>query len=266
MSKLLLGAVAGIGAIGGGAYYVSQVAVPDIDTPPYLAAASVGSVYATLSHAALPAELARLDSNTNPELAGLADVRIVTEPEQDRALRWTLVIDDTRYVTVSATLKAVGAKTAVDVSAAFPDSPFTQSGHLHPYDLKVIAAAFDLGFTDYIASIIEKRPPRSWTSIGRVLEAKLGFDPEQKRAMGERLQAALAVAQAPIMERAMARSGATSDEVSRAMSEAADAMESSGSDRDAHDRGRQYDPRDTMRSGVRPSTSAEPMVDVGNGR
>jgi len=266
MSKLL-GAIAGLGLIGGGAYYVSNAVAPDIDTPPYLAAGSATSVQATLAMAALPVELAPLDGQTNSELASIADVRIV--PEHDSgALRWTFAVDDARYVTVVATLKAVGAKTAVDVTVVFPDSPFTQAGILHPYDLKVLAAAIDLGATEYIASIIEKRPPRSWSSLGRTFVAKLGFDDAQKDAMALRIQAALSRATIPIRERAMARTGGSSEEIARAMDDAADAMgeAASDADRDRSDRGRNYDPRDTMREGASPTMSAQPMVDVGNGR
>lgn len=263
MSKIVLAAVAGIGAIGGGAYYVSQVVAPDIDTPPYLAAGNVSAVHATLAAAPLPGELARYERKAKDELAGIADIRVIAEHDADRVLRWTLAVDDVRYLTVSATLSAVGGKTAVDVRAAFPDSPFTQSGHLHPYDLKVLAAAFDLGFTDYVASVLEKRPERSRSASARAFRAKLGFDEGQERAMGERIQAAFAVAMRPIMERAMAQSGASSDDISRAMSDAADAMDAAG---DYDGRGRNYSPRETMRSGVQPSASAEPMVDVGNGR
>ncbi len=269
MSKLLLGAVAGIGAIGGGAYYVSQVAVPDIDTPPYLAAGDTATVFATLGQMPLPTEIARYDSSINPQLAAIGDVRIIAEPEANRLLRWTFMVDNVRYVTISASLKPVGDKTAVDVRAAFPDSPFTQSGRLHPYDVKVLAAAFDLAATEYIASVFEKRPLRSWSSLGRAFETKLGFDRDQKDALGLRVQAALAVVTRPLVERAMARSGASSEDIARAMEEASDAMASSGYDGDRSSdgyRGRNLDPRQTMRSGVQPSASAEPMVDVGNGR
>jgi hypothetical protein len=266
MSKLLLGAVAGIGAIGGGAYYVSQIAVPDIDTPPYLASGSVGSVYAVLSKAPLPNDLAKLDSDTNPEIAELADVHIVAEPEPGWVLRWTLVVDGVRYMNVSATLSAIGGKTAVDVRAAFPDSPFTQSGHLHPFDLKLLAAMFDLSVTDYIASIIEKRPPRSLSSLNKVIEAKLGFDDQQKSEMSTRIYAALSAVESPIMARAAERSGGSPEDIARAMGEATSATDARPDERSNHGRGRDYDPRSTMRQGVQPSTSAQPMVDVGNGR
>jgi hypothetical protein len=274
MVKLLLGGAFAAAALGGAAYYVSDYAVPDLDTPPVLAQLGAADAYARLAAAPFPSELAELDDADRLQKAGV-EVRKSSEP--GKALAWTIVVEDVPYATVRALFASSGAKrTTIDVQVAIHDSPFTSNGKLHPFDIKLLEALLDLGITDYAASIVEGRPPRSWNALGDRRLAQLHIDENEKRAMGRRLDSALASVTLPIRMRSHGDVAAAFDEAARAIDEAtegaAEAAESasesadaSGRAADEHNiwRGRPIDPRETMRQGVQPSTSAQPMVEVG---
>jgi hypothetical protein len=274
MGKLMLAGTFAAAALGGAAYYVSDYAAPNLDTPPVLAQVSAADAYAKLAAAPFPTELGDLNQR---DRLGEVGIDIREHHKQDSLLAWTLTIEDVPYFTVRTLIAPSGTKqSTIDVQVTMHESPVTQSGKLHPFDIKLLTALLDLGITDYTASIVEGRPPRSWNKLGDRLLARLHIDENEKRAMGQRFVTALASVVVPIQLRAgkmptgSTMSAAEAIEGAESAAEDAQSAIEDATSRAAEDtniwRGRPLDPRETMRQGVQPSTTAQPMVDVGNGR
>jgi hypothetical protein len=274
MSKVLLvGGFAAAAALGGAAYYVSDYAVPDLDTPPVLAKINVTDAYAKLAAAPFPTELG--DLNRRDRL-GEAGIEIREAKEDGKLLAWTLAIEDVPYFTVRTAFAPSGvSQSTIDVKVTMHDSPVTKAGYLHPFDIKLLTALLDLGITDYAASVVEGRPPRSWNKLGDRLMARLYIDENEKRAMGVRFQVALLSTISSLQLRAgrsgsadgpsmMESGGDAIDAADVAMSAAEAAADAASDATEDHGiwRGRPIDPRDTMRQSVQPSTTTRPMVDV----
>jgi hypothetical protein len=90
-----------------------------------------------------------------------------------------------------------GSRSEVDVKAELPDSRFSHSPDLHPYDLKAMVAFADMLATEYLGSAIEQRHMITGDDMQLAMEQRAGFTTEEGRAFGDRLKAAFQDAYAP---------------------------------------------------------------------
>lgn len=80
--------------------------------------------------------------------------------------------------------------TLVDVRAELPDSRLSLNEHLQPYDRKVMAMIVDGLATEYIDSVLASRRMANKRELEDLVLARTGFDREQARAFGRRVNLA----------------------------------------------------------------------------
>lgn len=106
----------------------------------------------------------------------------------------TVRLSGDKLIRIMVDVKSIGpAQTEVDVSADVPESRFSKSSALHPFDLKVIATAADLAATDYIDSILRGKRMMSQEELVGELQKRTGFDSGENLAFSNRVQSALAL-------------------------------------------------------------------------
>lgn len=190
MNKPIAITLAGLGSLAAAtaAFYVSPAKSGNMDVPPIMIARGFDDVKAQLKPLSFEKYAEhRGEWHEMPTFFGAS--RVWTSPTHGEL---TVRINGEDLIRILVDVKKIGpAQTEIDVSADVPDSKFSKSSALHPFDLKVIATAADLAATDYIDSILRGKRMMSQDEIFGELGQRTGFDSDEYRAFANRVQSAL---------------------------------------------------------------------------
>lgn len=236
------------------------VQVPDVI--PIVVPNDPATTFATLRDAPPPMQFGLVG---NEALA--PDVALATSHELNRRLVWDVNLDGAAVVRISAALSlSAPGETKVDVQTMFPQSRLTQSAALLPGDFALITAASNAALSGHVRAVLEQREPDPFFTMFDRYVDRVAFDdsPHESRkrnAFRERLRKAYSEVTKPTEDRIVARLGPQWFMIGQDHIEVPDSTTSSSRGRDIPDTG--LPPTARMRQAVEPTSSADPVVDLG---
>ncbi len=253
-------------ALGGTAFFVVSLTscapwdtTPDVSTPPALVAVAPQAAYTALNEAALPFDFGAVDGSDLP-------VYFSMERKPDQSLAWTVKIDNIAYLTVSVTIDAVAQHhSALDLRVTFPESPLSRDKSMSAEDFQILEAALDLRLTQFAASVVDGQPDTTNRDIFDGIGAKLGPKSIQINAVRKRVNAVLSKLLTPKEGVPMTRAEKGYGLVRFAAAPDKSQLETGPFLPSDYGSGlRHGDVR--VEIPAKPSMSAAPMTDVGNGK
>lgn len=191
-AQILLAGLALAGAAGA-VYYVSPVQGGDPAAPPVVVAGTTDEVRSRISR--LTAQGILSAAGKHERLDGMVRQSLSWSDPETGIVRVFFLDDPLIEVTISLHPAGEG-RTAIDYLVRFPDSAFARREELHPYDLKALSGLVDTLLTEYTGSVFEGRRMASAKELEPQLAARIGFDEDQTRGFGKRVDAAFRAAYA----------------------------------------------------------------------
>jgi hypothetical protein len=188
MSKaLLLGAAAMVGTTAiAVTSYVSPTSPSYTDVPAIIIAMPQERVLSKLQSMTAENYFLQLVGEDDP----IPDFII---PSTDRVaadrVRFSVKLWNDIIVEVDANVSAQpDGQTSVDIQARLPDSQFSRSEALHPYDLQALASVADLFVTDYVDSVLRGKRMASQQEMEREVTRRLAFSEDQIKDFAKRVE------------------------------------------------------------------------------
>lgn len=200
---IALGMTAGA-ALLGAAYYVSPARSGDLDIPPLLVDGKPQEVLGKVRSVTFKRFLEQVgEAGESSQIMALRQ----SEGRKNEVIA-TFSFASDKIMLIRAKAKPVGSdQTELDIVVELPDSRLSRAPELHPYDLKVIASFGDFLATEYLSSYLNGERMANSREMEDALESRIGFDREQMRAFGDRLQLAVKNAYSAELSAFMSRSG-----------------------------------------------------------
>jgi hypothetical protein len=195
---LILAATGAIALVGAGAYYVSPALQTDPDVPP---------LHTNLGPDAVTAELKKMSFRSFAQQVSAKDdlnyyITSKYKVLSDGQLQFDIGTPSESMVRLNVKLvPGSNGGTVVDIQPEFTNRAIAESGELHPYDVTVIQAAVDVMATEYVGSVLEKRRMANGEELQTALQERTGFDKEQWRAFGKRVEKAYEAAYGKNLQR-----------------------------------------------------------------
>lgn len=191
MSKHVIMAVgSAVAIVGAATYYVSPVRSSDPDVPAIKTDRSPEEVKSELRKLSFESFRKQIESHGSQNDFMTSKFK----PVSDSQVEYDIAVGSGDLIRVAVMLEpASGGGTIIDIKPEIIGAAFKNSSELHPYDLTAMTAMVDVLATEYIASVIERRRMAGESELQGLLIKHVGFDKDQWRSFGQRVQSAYAV-------------------------------------------------------------------------